>query len=78
MNLAEISKIKLQIWWRHKINFQDMTERYIRKGAIIDEMVRIFKEHDVEYRLYPLDINIKSMPPPITPSRVPPTWEAPK
>ncbi|XP_071695296.1 mechanosensitive ion channel protein 8-like [Rutidosis leptorrhynchoides] len=77
-NLEEINKIKFQIWWRHKINFQDMTERYIRKGTIIDEMVRIFKEHDVEYGLYPVDINIKTMPPPITTSRVPPAWEASK
>ncbi|KAK9064482.1 hypothetical protein SSX86_015864 [Deinandra increscens subsp. villosa] len=74
LTLVEINTIKLHIWWRHKINFQDMSERYIRKGAVIDEMVRIFKEHDVEYRLYPVDINIKSMPTPGTLSRVPPTW----
>lgn len=77
LNLQEINKIKLQIWWRHKINFQDMGERFVRKGAVIDEMVRIFKEHDVDYRLYPIDINIKNMPP-VTPSRVPPSWEASK
>ncbi|KAJ9549204.1 hypothetical protein OSB04_021747 [Centaurea solstitialis] len=74
LNLEELHKIKLQIWWRHKINFQDMGERYIRKGAVIDEMIRLFREHDVEYRLYPLDINIKAMPTHITPTRVPPTW----
>ncbi|KAD7478899.1 hypothetical protein R6Q59_005288 [Mikania micrantha] len=74
LTLVEINTIKLHIWWRHKINFQDMGERYIRKGAVIDEMVRIFKEHDVEYRLYPIDINIRSMPTPGTTSRVPPTW----
>ncbi|KVH88002.1 Like-Sm (LSM) domain-containing protein [Cynara cardunculus var. scolymus] len=76
LNLEELNKIKLQIWWRHKINFQDMGERYIRKGAVIDEMIRLFREHDVEYRLYPLDINIKTMPTPVTPTRVPPTWGA--
>lgn len=75
LNVEELNKIKLQIWWRHKINFQDMTERYVRKGAVIDEMVRIFKENDVEYRC--LDINIRSMPPPVTPSRNPPAWGPP-
>ncbi|KAI7740275.1 hypothetical protein M8C21_001365, partial [Ambrosia artemisiifolia] len=74
LRLVELNTIKMQIWWRHKINFQDMTERYIRKSAVIDEMVRIFKEHDVEYRLYPVDINIKNMPSPATSSRLPPTW----
>ncbi|KAI3824852.1 hypothetical protein L1987_06323 [Smallanthus sonchifolius] len=74
LTLVEINTIKLHIWWRHKINFQDMGERYIRKGAVIDEMVRIFKEHDVEYRLYPVDINIKNMPSSVTTSRLPPTW----
>ncbi|PWA96451.1 mechanosensitive channel of small conductance-like 6 [Artemisia annua] len=78
LKLEELNKIKLQIWWRHKINFQDMSERYIRKGAVIDEMIRIFKEHDVEYRFYPTDINIRSMPPPVTTSRIPPAWETPK
>ncbi|PWA84347.1 mechanosensitive channel of small conductance-like 6 [Artemisia annua] len=78
LKLEELNRIKLQIWWRHKINFQDMSERYIRKGAVIDEMIRIFKEHDVEYRFYPTDINIRSMPPPVTTSRIPPAWETPK
>ncbi|CAH1414355.1 unnamed protein product [Lactuca virosa] len=75
LNVEELNKIKLQIWWRHKINFQDMSERYVRKGAVIDEMVRIFKENDVEYRC--LDINIRSMPPPVTPTRNPPAWGPP-
>lgn len=75
LNVAELNKIKLQIWWRHKINFQDMSERYVRKGAVVDEMVRIFKENDVEYRC--LDISIRSMPPLVTPSRNPPAWGPP-
>ncbi|KAL4569664.1 hypothetical protein LXL04_025306 [Taraxacum kok-saghyz] len=75
LKVEELNKIKLQIWWRHKINFQDMTTRYVRKGAVIDEMVRIFKENDVEYRC--LDINIRSMPPPVAPSRNPPAWGPP-
>ncbi|KAF5764355.1 putative mechanosensitive ion channel MscS, LSM domain superfamily [Helianthus annuus] len=74
LTLVQLNTIKMHIWWRHKINFQDMTERYIRKGAVIDEMVRIFKEHDVDYRFYPVDINIKNMPSPATSSRLPPTW----
>ncbi|KAK1422995.1 hypothetical protein QVD17_18288 [Tagetes erecta] len=73
LTLVEVSTIKMHIWWRHKINFQDMSERFIRKGAVVDEMIRIFKEHDVEYRLYPVDINIKNVPL-VTSSRVPPTW----
>ncbi|KAM0058928.1 putative mechanosensitive ion channel MscS, LSM domain superfamily [Helianthus debilis subsp. tardiflorus] len=78
LRFEDISKIRIHFWWRHKINFQDMGERYIRRGVVIDELVRLFKEHDVEYRLYPLDINIRNMPPQVSSSRIPPAWEAPK
>ncbi|KVH96547.1 Like-Sm (LSM) domain-containing protein [Cynara cardunculus var. scolymus] len=73
MDMQDLNTQKLSIWVQHKMNYQDITERLKRRGTIIEEMNRIFKELDIEYRTYPLDINIRSMPPATT-NRVPSTW----
>ncbi|XP_060176241.1 mechanosensitive ion channel protein 6-like [Lycium barbarum] len=73
MNLEDLNRLKLSVWIRHRINHQDMGERWLRRAQLVEEMVKIFKELDIEYRLYPIDINIRGMPP-ITSNRVPSTW----
>ncbi|KAK9070855.1 hypothetical protein SSX86_009423 [Deinandra increscens subsp. villosa] len=77
MDMYDLNSQKLSVWVTHKMNHQDVTERYTRRGKIVEEMIRIFKELDIEYRTYPLDINIRSMPMPVTSTRVPSTWGAP-
>ncbi|CAI9769783.1 unnamed protein product [Fraxinus pennsylvanica] len=73
MNIEDLHKLKLSVWIRHRMNHQDMGEKWQRRALLADEMVKIFKELDIEYRLYPLDINIRSMPP-LNASRHPSTW----
>ncbi|KAJ9560630.1 hypothetical protein OSB04_005790 [Centaurea solstitialis] len=73
MDMQDLNTQKLSVWVQHKMNNQDIAERLKRRGTIIEEMNRIFKELDIEYRTYPLDINIRSMPPATT-TRVPSTW----
>lgn len=73
MNLEDLSRMKLSVWIRHRINHQDMGERWNRRALLVEEMIKIFKEFDIEYRLYPIDINVRGMPP-ITSNRVPSTW----
>ncbi|KAL2459933.1 Mechanosensitive ion channel protein 5 [Abeliophyllum distichum] len=63
MNIEDLNKLKLSIWPRHRMNHQDMGEKWQRRALLVDEMVKIFKELDIEYRLYPININIRSMPP---------------
>ncbi|KAL7607014.1 mechanosensitive ion channel protein 6 [Lactuca sativa] len=77
MDMYDLNSQKLSVWVQHKINYQDITQRLTRRGKIIEEMIRIFRELDIEYRNYPLDINIRSMPIPATPTRVPSTWGTP-
>lgn len=74
MDMYNLNTQKLSVWVQHKINHQDITERLTRRGKIVEEMIKIFKELDIEYRTYPLDINIRSMPMPVTPTRIPSTW----
>ncbi|KAK4377377.1 hypothetical protein RND71_003673 [Anisodus tanguticus] len=73
MNLEDLNRLKLSVWIRHRINHQDMREKWLRRAQLVEEMVKIFKELDIEYRLYPIDINVRGMPP-ITSNRVPSTW----
>ncbi|VFQ67799.1 unnamed protein product [Cuscuta campestris] len=77
MNIGDINKLKMSVWLRHRMNFQDMGERWLRRAQLVDEMVKIFKEIDIDYRLYPIDINIRAMPPTVQSTRHPPKWQPP-
>ncbi|GMP37397.1 hypothetical protein CsSME_00009098 [Camellia sinensis var. sinensis] len=63
MDLVGLNDLKLSVWLRHRMNHQDMGEKWLRRAFVIEEMIKIFKELDMEYRLLPLDINIRNMPP---------------
>ncbi|KAH7851332.1 hypothetical protein Vadar_009964 [Vaccinium darrowii] len=77
MNVEELNKLKMAIWMQHKINHQDMGEKWLRRAQVVEEMVKIFRELDIEYRLLPLDINIRSMPNTPNSTRMPTTWLPP-
>lgn len=68
--------LKFSVWLRHKMNHQDMGEKWSRRAQVVEEMVKIFRELDIEYRLFPLDINIRSMPNTANSTRMPTTWPA--
>lgn len=74
-DVEELNKLKFAVWPNHRINHQDMGERFVRRALLVEEMVRIFKDLDIQYRLLPLDINVRSVP---QTSRVPPSWTAPE
>ncbi|XP_065866472.1 mechanosensitive ion channel protein 6-like [Euphorbia lathyris] len=64
MELASLKKIKVAVWIRHRNNHQDMGERYIRRSLLIEEVVRVLKELDLHYMLFPRDFNINDNTPP--------------
>ncbi|EPS66772.1 hypothetical protein M569_08006, partial [Genlisea aurea] len=70
MDLIGLNAVKLSVWLRHKMNFQDIGEKWKRRALLIEEMIKIFKELDIDYRLYPLDVNVRE----IVSARVPPQW----
>lgn len=76
MNLEGLQMLKMSVWVRHRMNHQNMGEKWKRRELLVEEMVNVFRELDIEYRLYPVDINIRAMPP-LNSSRVPSTWPAP-
>ncbi|KAH7518347.1 mechanosensitive ion channel protein 6 [Ziziphus jujuba] len=74
-DVEELNRVRFAVWLNHKMNFQDIGERWMRRSLLVEEMIKIFRELDLQYRLFPLDINICSMPP-VTSTRVPTNWTA--
>ncbi|KAK6916769.1 Mechanosensitive ion channel MscS [Dillenia turbinata] len=87
-DVEEFTRLKFSIWLRHKMNHQDIGEKWERRALLVDELVKIFRELDIEYRWLPIDINVRSMPnappttssslppaPPPSSSRLPPAWQ---
>ena len=49
-----------------------MGEKFARRSLLMEEMIKIFHELDIQYRLLPVDINVRAMPPVIS-TRLPTT-----
>ncbi|KAE8683739.1 Mechanosensitive ion channel protein 6 [Hibiscus syriacus] len=69
----ELNRVRIAIWLTHKMNHQDMGERWARRALLVEEMIKIFNELDTKNRLYPVDINVCSMPP-VASDRPHPNW----
>lgn len=73
MYIDDLNKLRMSLWARHKMNLQDVTERWMRRGSLCEEMIKIFNELDIDHGIYPFNVNIRNMPSP-TLNRVPPSW----
>lgn len=69
--VEELNRVRIAVWPTHRMNHQDMSERFARRALLIEEMMKIFKELDMQYRLLPIDINVRNMP---SSDRVPSSW----
>ncbi|CAN0878811.1 Mechanosensitive ion channel protein 8 [Linum grandiflorum] len=58
-----LHSIRMAVWFRHRINHQDMGEKFTRRATLVEEIIKIFKELDIQYRFYPIDVNIRQVPP---------------
>ncbi|KAL4325571.1 hypothetical protein GQ457_11G013920 [Hibiscus cannabinus] len=74
--LEELNKVRIAVWLTHRMNHQDMGERFARRALLVEEMVKIFNDLDIKYRLYPIDINVCSMPS-VASDRLPAPWTGP-
>ncbi|XWS27392.1 hypothetical protein CRYUN_Cryun26dG0111300 [Craigia yunnanensis] len=74
--LEELNRVRIAIWLTHRMNHQDMGERWARRALLLEEMVKIFNDLDIKYRLYPIDINVCSMTP-VASDCLPPNWTGP-
>ncbi|KAL1822911.1 hypothetical protein ACET3Z_009689 [Daucus carota] len=74
-DMEDLNRLKISLWPSHRMNFQDMGERWVRRALLVEEMIRIFRELDIEYRMLPLDMNVRNMPA-IASDRLPSNWTA--
>lgn len=72
-DVEDLNRVRFAVWLTHKMNYQDIGERWVRRAFLVEEMTKIFRELDIQYRLFPLDINVRSMPT-VTSNRLPPSW----
>ncbi|KAJ4784698.1 Mechanosensitive ion channel family protein [Rhynchospora pubera] len=72
-DVDDTNRLKVTIWLRHRMNFQNMAVRFERREAVVAEMIRALRELDIEYRMLPVDVNLRNMPT-VTSTRVPSTW----
>uniref|UniRef100_A0ACD5YSP5 Uncharacterized protein n=1 Tax=Avena sativa TaxID=4498 RepID=A0ACD5YSP5_AVESA len=72
-DVDETNKLKVSIWLRHTLNWQDMGMRFVRRELVLQEMIRVLKDLDIEYRMLPLDVNVRNAPP-LQSARMPTTW----
>ncbi|KAF3443612.1 hypothetical protein FNV43_RR13300 [Rhamnella rubrinervis] len=70
-DVEDLNRVRFAVWLTHRMNYQDVGERWVRRALLVEEMAKIFRELDIQYRLLPLDINICTMPPLTSSSRLP-------
>ncbi|KAL0702158.1 hypothetical protein Bca4012_058280 [Brassica carinata] len=79
-DMESLNSVRIAVWPTHRMNHQDMGEKWARRSQLVEEIAKICRELDIEYRLYPLDINVKTLPTPTglpVSDRLPPHWTAP-
>ncbi|KAI3899503.1 hypothetical protein MKW92_023334 [Papaver armeniacum] len=74
-DVDDLNRLKMSVWLCHRINHQDMGERWVRRALVVEEMIKVLRELDMEYRMLPLDINVRNMPG-FSSQRVPSNWNA--
>ncbi|KAI3725515.1 hypothetical protein L1987_65305 [Smallanthus sonchifolius] len=74
-DVEDMNRLKISLWPSHRMNFQDMGERWQRRALLVEEMIKIFRDLDIEYRMLPMDINVRNMPA-LTSNRLPSIWTA--
>ncbi|TVU11677.1 hypothetical protein EJB05_45277, partial [Eragrostis curvula] len=75
-DVDDTNKLKVSIWLRHKLNFQDMGMRFVRRELVLQAMIKVLKDLEIEYRMLPQDVNVRNAPP-IQSTRMPTTWSYP-
>ncbi|KAI9185649.1 hypothetical protein LWI28_009161 [Acer negundo] len=47
-DVEELNRVRIAIWLTHKMNHQDMGERWVRRAHLVEELVRICREFDIQ------------------------------
>jgi len=72
-DVDDTNTLKVSIWLRHTLNWQDMVMRFVRRELVLQEMIKVLRDLEIEYRMLPLDVNVRNAPA-IQSTRMPTTW----
>lgn len=61
-DVEELNKLKMAVYLTHTMNGQNSVEIFTRRSLLVEEMIKVFRELEIEYRMLPLDVNIRTMP----------------
>ncbi|XP_052201552.1 mechanosensitive ion channel protein 5-like [Diospyros lotus] len=74
-DLEDMNRLKMVVAVKHRINGQHAGERCARRALLVEKMIKVFRDLNIEYRMLPLDMNVRYMPPADS-SRLPSNWAA--
>ncbi|KAH7847777.1 hypothetical protein Vadar_030145 [Vaccinium darrowii] len=60
-DVEDMNRLKFSVWLSHRMNHQDMFERWARRSVLLEEMIKILRELDIEYRMLAIDVNVRNM-----------------
>ncbi|KAK9270526.1 hypothetical protein L1049_026107 [Liquidambar formosana] len=73
VDVEDMNRLKMALWPKHRMNHQDMGERWARRSLLVEEMIKVFRELKIEYRMLPHDVNVRHMPG-LASDRLPSNW----
>lgn len=73
--VEDMNKLQWALWVTHTMNHQNMAERWVRRAILVEEMIKIFRDLDIDYRMLPVDCNVRKMPS-LSSTRLPSNWSA--
>ncbi|KAK4854095.1 hypothetical protein QYF36_018841 [Acer negundo] len=75
-DVEDMNKVNMMVCATHRLNFQKCGERFVRRTQLIEEMIKVFKELDLQYRMLPFDVNVRNMSALVSSNRLPSNWTA--
>ncbi|KAI8549002.1 hypothetical protein RHMOL_Rhmol07G0317200 [Rhododendron molle] len=58
--MEDMNRLKISVWLSHQMNHQDVDKRWMRRTLLVEEMIKIFRELDIEYRMLPAVTSISN------------------
>ncbi|GAB2267811.1 hypothetical protein Dimus_002787 [Dionaea muscipula] len=62
-DIENLNLIRIAVWLQHRINHQNMGERWVRRALLVEECIKIFRELDLDYRIHTASVDVRSLPP---------------
>ncbi|GAB2225200.1 hypothetical protein Droror1_Dr00005991 [Drosera rotundifolia] len=62
-DIEDLNLIRCAVWLRHRMNYQNMGERWVRRAQLVEECIKIFRELDLDYRVHTASVHVRSLPP---------------